>query len=109
MILFLAVAALGLSAWGVALACLRGRKLRAAVAREATRADVAIERLHSVSDSVLRGFPAVKWHRDIAAGLPAGADMWYWRIRIAGEDLLLTDEQYEVAKRRADFLLSSKP
>ena len=63
----------------------------------------------AVKQSALRGAPAVKWHRDLAAGLPTGADVWYWRLRISGGDILLTDEQYEVAKRRADFLLSPKP
>lgn len=63
----------------------------------------------AVKTAALRGAPLVKWHRDLAGGLPTGADVWYWRIRISGGDILLTDEQYEVAKRRADFLLSSKP
>ena len=62
-----------------------------------------------VKTAALRGAPLVKWHRNLAAGLPTGADVWYWRIRISGGDILLTDEQYDVAKRRADFLLSSKP
>ena len=59
----------------------------------------------AVKRSTLRGAPAVKWHRDLAAGLPTGADMWYWRIRVAGEDLLLTDEQLKVARERASHLL----
>ena len=63
----------------------------------------------AVKTAALRGAPLVKWHRDLAAGLPTGADVWYWRIRISGGDILLTDEQYTVAKQRADFLLSSKP
>lgn len=63
----------------------------------------------AVKQSALRGAPLVKWHRDLAAGLPTGADVWYWRIRISGGDILLTDEQYTVAKQRADLLLSSKP
>lgn len=63
----------------------------------------------AVKTAALRGAPLVKWHRDLAGGLPTGADVWYWRIRISGGDILLTDEQYTVAKQRADFLLSSKP
>ena len=62
----------------------------------------------AVKTAALRGAPLVKWHRDLAAGLPTGADVWYWRLRISGGDILLTDEQYTVAKQRADFLLSSK-
>ena len=62
----------------------------------------------AVKTAALRGAPLVKWHRDLAEGLPTGADVWYWHLRISGGDILLTDEQYEVAKRRADFLLSSK-
>lgn len=63
----------------------------------------------AVKTAALRGAPLVKWHRDLAGGLPTGADVWYWRLRISGGDILLTDEQYTVAKQRADFLLSSKP
>ena len=82
--------------------------LRTFLAR--TEADLKESEDHreAVKRSALRGAPLVKWHRDLAAGLPTGADVWYWHLRISGGDILLTDEQYEVAKRRADFLLSSK-
>ena len=81
--------------------------LRTRLAR--TEADLAESEDHrdAVKRSALRGAPAVKWHRDLAAGLPTGADVWYWRIRIAGEDLLLTDEQFKVARERASHLLKS--
>lgn len=61
----------------------------------------------AVKRSALKGAPLVKWHRDLAAGLPNGADMWYWRIRTADGDLLLTDEQVQVARKRAAGLLSA--
>lgn len=60
----------------------------------------------AVKRSALKGAPLVRWHRDLAAGLPSGADMWYWRIRTADGDLLLTDEQLKVAQKRAAGLLS---
>lgn len=59
----------------------------------------------AVKRSALKGAPLVRWHRDLAAGLPNGADMWYWRIRTADGDLLLTDEQVQVARKRAAGLL----
>lgn len=61
----------------------------------------------AVKRSALKGAPLVRWHRDLAAGLPSGADMWYWRIRTAEGDLLLTDEQVQVARKRAAGLLST--
>ena len=81
--------------------------LRTFLAR--TEADLKESEDHreAVKCSALRGAPAVKWHRDLAAGLPTGADMWYWRVRVAGEDLLLTDEQFKVARERASHLLKS--
>lgn len=63
------------------------------------------EHRDAVKRSALKGAPLVKWHRDLAAGLPNGADMWYWRIRTADGDLLLTDEQVQVARKRAAGLL----
>lgn len=60
----------------------------------------------AVKRSALKGAPLVRWHRDLAAGLPNGADMWYWRIRTADGDLLLTDEQVQVARKRAGCLLA---
>lgn len=60
----------------------------------------------AVKRSALKGAPLVRWHRDLAAGLPNGADMWYWRIRTADGDLLLTDEQVQVARKRAAGLLA---
>ena len=59
----------------------------------------------AVKRSALKGTPLVRWHRDLATGLPNGADMWYWRIRTADGDLLLTDEQVQVARKRAAGLL----
>lgn len=59
----------------------------------------------AVKRSALKGAPLVRWHRDLATGLPNGADMWYWRIRTADGDLLLTDEQVQVARKRAAGLL----
>lgn len=61
----------------------------------------------AVKRSALKGAPLVRWHRDLAAGLPSGADMWYWRIRTADGDLLLTDEQLKVARKRAAGLLGA--
>lgn len=61
----------------------------------------------AVKRSALKGAPLVRWHRDLAAGLPNGADMWYWRIRTADGDLLLTDEQVQVARKRAAGLISA--
>lgn len=66
---------------------------------------LALERLHAVSNSALQGWPAVKWQRP--QPVPGGADAYYWRIRIAGEELLLTDEQFRTARQRADHLLHS--
>jgi hypothetical protein len=71
------------------------------------RLSAATEDRHAVANSAMRGCPAVKWHRELAAGLPNGADVWYWRIRVAGEDLLLTDEQFTVARARADHLINA--
>lgn len=65
------------------------------------------EHRDAVKRSALKGAPLVKWHRDLAAGLPNGADMWYWRIRTADGDLLLTDEQLKVAQKRAAGLLGA--
>lgn len=61
----------------------------------------------AVKRSALKGAPLVRWHRDLAAGLPSGADMWYWRIRTADGDLLLTDEQLKVAQKRAAGLMGA--
>lgn len=61
----------------------------------------------AVKRSALKGAPLVRWHRDLAAGLPSGADMWYWRIRTTDGDLLLTDEQLKVAQKRAAGLLAA--
>lgn len=105
LLLLLAVVVLVLCAWlyqDIALI----RNLRGECTREHERAEQAIERLHAVSDSALRGCPAVQWHRDLAAGLPNGADVWYWHVRVAGEELLLTDEQFRAARQRADHLLA---
>ena len=71
------------------------------------RLSAATEDRHSIANSAMRGAPAVKWHRELAAGLPNGADVWYWRIRVAGEDILLTDEQFTVARARADHLINT--
>lgn len=60
----------------------------------------------AVKRSALRGAPAVKWHRDLAAGLPTGADMWYWRVMLDGEPHLFTDEQRTLARQRAAHLLA---
>ncbi len=63
----------------------------------------------AVKRSAMQGAPAVKWHRDLAAGLPAGADMWYWKAKIAGKWRLFTDE--ELNRRpleRAQSLLSQE-
>ena len=101
-LLLLAVVVLVLCAWlyqDIALI----RNLRGECTREHERAEQAIEHLHAVSDSALRGFPAVQWRR--LYPVPEGADAWYWRVRVAGEELLLTDEQYRVARQRADHLL----
>lgn len=65
------------------------------------------EHRDAVKRSALKGAPLVRWHRDLAAGLPSGADMWYWRIRTADGDLLLTDEQLKVAQKRAAGLLGA--
>jgi hypothetical protein len=98
----------------LAAALLRSHRARAASAEilELKQAQIwqlkrseqlAIERLHAVSNSALRGCPAVKWQRP--QPVPAGADANYWRIRIAGEYLLLTEEQFRAARQRADHLL----
>ena len=79
--------------------------LRTLLARTEAELKESEDYRDAVKQSALRGAPAVKWHRDLASGLPTGADMWYWRIRIAGEDLLLTDEQLKVARERASHLL----
>lgn len=71
------------------------------------RLSAATEDRHAVANSAMRGCPAVKWHRELAAGLPNGADVWYWRVRIAGEELLLTDEQFTIARARADHLINA--
>lgn len=78
-------------------------RLHGEVTRERTRAEVAVERMHAVGDSALRGFPAVQWRRPYP--VPEGADAWYWRVRVAGEELLLTDEAFRTARQRADHLL----
>ena len=79
--------------------------LRTLLARTEAELKESEDYREAVKQSALRGAPAVKWHRDLAAGLPTGADMWYWHIRIAGDDLLLTDEQLKVARERASHLL----
>ncbi len=67
-------------------------------------AKIAYERLHAVSNSALRGAPVVKWSRP--QPVAPGADAWYWRVRVAGEDLLITDEQFRIARHRAAHLLA---
>lgn len=102
LLLLLAVVVLVLCAWlyqDIALI----RNLRGECTREHERAEQAIERLHAVSDSALRGCPAVQWRR--GEPLAPGADAWYWRVRVAGEELLLTDEAFRTARQRADHLL----
>ena len=102
LVLFLGIAVLVLCAWifqDLALI----RHLRRECARAHERAEQAVERLHAVSDSALRGCPAVQWRR--GEPLAPGADAWYWRVRVAGEELLLTDEQFRTARQRADHLL----
>ena len=102
-ILLLAVVVLGLCAWLFQDITLI-RHLRGECTREHERAEQSIERLHAVSDSALRGCPAVKWARP--QPVVPGADAWYWRVRVAGEELLLTDEQFRTARQRADHLLA---
>lgn len=59
----------------------------------------------AVKRSALKGAPLVRWHRDLSGGKRANTDDWYWRIRTADGDLLLTDEQLQVARKRAAGLL----
>lgn len=66
--------------------------------------NAAYERLHEVSNSAMRGAPAVKWTRSYP--VPPGADSWYWRLRVAGGDILLTDEQFKTARERAQHLIT---
>lgn len=71
LVLFLAIAVLVLCAWifqDLALI----RNLSGECTREHERAEQAIERLHAVSESALRGCPAVKWKR--GQPLVPGAD-----------------------------------
>ena len=109
LLLLIVIAALGLiarrehSAAAIAAADLANTRAQLWQARR--DAKTAIERLHAVSDSALRGCPAVKWTR--GQPLAPGADAWYWRVRVAGEELLLTDEQFRAARQRADHLLSA--
>lgn len=65
----------------------------------------AYERLHSVSNSALRGHPLVKWRHP--QPVPA-ADRWYWRARFEGVEHLFTDEQITAARQRADLHFPSK-
>lgn len=63
----------------------------------------------AVKQSALRGAPVVKWFRDLAQGLPNGADFWYWKTKIDGRWRLFTDE--ELNRRpleRAQSLLASE-
>ena len=83
----------------------RERRARHASEAEASgKIATAYERLHEVSNSAMRGAPAVKWTRSYP--VPTGADPWYWRVRVAGENLLLTDEQFKIARDRASHLIT---
>lgn len=105
-ILLLALSSLFVFAAGWHLECKAHRRTQQAHRRTYAALLESEEYRDAVKRSALAGAPAVKWHRDLAEGLPNGADMWYWRIRVSGGDLLLTEEQMAVARKRADALLN---
>ena len=78
------------------------RHLRGECSRAHERAEQAIERLHAVSDSALRGHPMVQWRHP--APQPA-SDLWYWRARFDGTEYLFTEEAVRTARQRASLLL----
>ena len=101
LVLFLGIAVLVLCAWifqDLALI----RHLRRECARAHERAEQAVECLHAVSDSALRGHPMVQWRHP--APQPA-SDLWYWRARFDGTEYLFTEEAVRTARQRADHLL----
>ena len=106
LLLILVIAALGLiaqrghTAAKIAESDLAGVRAQLWHARRGEQA--AIERLHAVSDSALRGHPMVQWRHP--APQPA-SDLWYWRARFDGTEYLFTEEAVRTARQRASLLL----
>jgi len=67
----------------------------------------ANERIHEFSNSLLRGFPVVKFRHP--EPVPANADHWYYRIRMENLDHLFTEEAVREARRRAELLIPPPP
>lgn len=106
LLLILVIAALGLiaqrghTAAKIAESDFAGVRAQLWKARRGEQA--AIERLHAVSDSALRGHPMVQWRHP--APQPA-SDLWYWRARFDGTEYLFTEEAVRTARQRAELLL----
>lgn len=99
---------LTIAAVAIVLACVLDSARRDALAMAVeyhNKHNAAVEHMHAIANSALRGCPAVKWHRPYP--VPAGADAWYWRVMIDGEPHLFTDEARTEARRRANNLLPS--
>ena len=66
----------------------------------AVRADAACEELRK---SLMRGSAVGRWHRPHSAAAP---DEWYHHVLTSDGPLLLTDEQWQVARNRARDLIT---
>ena len=78
------------------------RHLRGECTREHERAEQAIERLHAVSDSALRGAPAVLWTHRV---LETGRVHHYWILRHDGQQALISEHAMRNAKTLARLIL----
>lgn len=82
------------------------RARHAAENAAAAKINAAYERLHEVSNSALRGAPAVRWtHRVLATGRVHH----YWRLCHDGRDALISEIAMTNAKRLADLILPDEP
>ena len=106
-IFFLAAVILFFLAAGWHHECAEHERTRRAHSRTYAALVESEEYRDAVKRSALKGAPLVKWHRDLSGGKRANTDDWYWRIRTADGDLLLTDEQLKVAQKRAAGLLGA--
>lgn len=66
--------------------------------RRARRAEKRVAELAKLD----RGAPVERWYRKVQV---PNSDPWYYHVKTSRGDLLLTEEQFTVARVRADGLL----
>lgn len=85
-----------LISFGLCFCCVRIEAARA-------KAETACEELRK---ALMQGAAVGRWHRSDVVPM---ADFWYYHVQTTEGPLLLTDEQWQVSRRRAEKLLKPQP